>query len=376
MTRTWPRWVPAAVVPAVIAAGALVGSSYASAGVNLPDKTPEQVLAMIGESTVTALSGTLEQSAQLGLPQLPTGGSGGGGSGGGGAGGAAAALELLTGSHTARIYLDGPTNVRAQVMDQLAERDVVRHGDDVWFYASENNTVTHVTLPAEAAGKPGAGQNAAGKDAAVPGEVQTPAQLAQRMLTAIDPSTQVTVGRDTMVAGRSAYDLVLTPKTSGTLVGSVSIAVDSATGLPLSVDIQARGQAKPAFRLAFTHLTLTAPATERFTFTPPPGATVQEQALPSLPTKGAKPGATGPLGRPAMTQPTLSGTGWDAVIVLPAGSALSDLIGSPLFGQLTRTVTGGRLLHTPLVNVLVTGDGRVLAGSVPVERLQAAATGQ
>jgi hypothetical protein len=36
-------------------------------------------------------------------------------------------------------------------------------------------------------------------------------------------------------------------------------------------------------------------------------------------------------------------------------------------------VQGGRLLSTALVNVLVLDDGRVVAGSVPLERLQAAA---
>ena len=42
-----------------------------------------------------------------------------------------------------------------------------------------------------------------------------------------------------------------------------------------------------------------------------------------------------------------------------------------MFAQATTAVPGGRLLHTALVNVLVTSDGRVFAGSVPLERLQA-----
>ena len=371
MTRTWLRWVPAAVVPVVIAAGALVGSVHASAGEALPVKTPEQVLAMIEQSRVSALSGSLEQTAQLGLPQLPTGG------GTTATSGAAAALELLTGSHTARVYLDGPANLRVQVLDKLAERDLVRHGNDVWLYVSATNTATHVTLPAGGAAAPGAaGKTGAGEGPAVPQGMQTPAQIAQRMLAAIDPSTRVTVGRDTEVAGRSAYDLVLTPKGSGTLVGSVSIAVDSATGLPLGVDVRARGQVDPAFRVAFTQLTLAAPPAQRFAFAPPPGATVHQQALPVPPVAGSQPKSAGKSAHPARPQPVTSGTGWATIVELPAGTAPSELTASPLFGQLTRAVTGGRLLHTALVNVLVTGDGRLLAGSVPVEALQAAATGQ
>jgi len=355
--RSWLRWLPAVVVPAVIGVGALAAASQAGAAVDLPPKTPEQVLAMVGQSTVRAFSGTIEQTSELGLPKLPVSGPA--------PSGAAAALDLLTGSHTARVYVDGPANLRVQVMDTFAERDVVRRGSDVWLYSSEDNTATHVTLPAET--KP--------EDAAKSGAVQTPAQLAHLLLSAIDPSTDVTVGANTTVAGRAAYDLVLTPRSSDTLVGSVSIAVDSETGLPLSVEVQARGQDKAAFEIAFTALTLQAPAADRFQFVPPPGATVKQQVLPAHTAMQQVSGAAASHSQLATAQPTISGTGWDAVIELPAGAAPSALTSSPLFGQVTHAVTGGRMLHTALLNVLLTDAGRVFLGSVPVERLQAVAAG-
>lgn len=358
MTRLLARWLPAVVVPAVIATGALVGAFQAGAAVNLPAKTPEQVLTLASESQVHDLSGTLVQTSELGLPQLPTGGPSSNAA-------ASSALDLLTGSHTARIFLDGPANARVQVMDQLAERDVVRHGNDLWLYSSKDNAATHVTLPARAASQ---------GDAA-PGTMQTPAGLAQRLLAAIDPSTQVSVGRDTQVAGRAAYDLVLTPRASGTLIGSVSIAVDAETGLPLSVEVQARGQDKPAFQLGFTALTLQTPEASLFSFVPPPGATVKEQAPTQHPDKGQMQAKRGAAGAQKARPLTVSGTGWDAVIELPAATLPPDLTASPLLAQTMRTVPGGRLLSTALVNVLLTSDGRVFAGSVPLERLQAAAGG-
>ncbi|MDQ6753355.1 MAG: hypothetical protein M3017_08115 [Actinomycetota bacterium] len=360
MTRLLARWLPAVVVPAVIAAGAVVGAFQAGAAVNLPAKTPEQVLTLASQSRVHDLSGTLVQTSELGLPQLPTGGPSSNAA-------ASSALDLLTGSHTARIFLDGPTNARVQVMDQLAERDVVRHGTEVWLYSSKDNAATHITLPARADSKGDVAE----------GTVQTPAGLAQRLLAAIDPSTQVSVGRNTQVAGRAAYDLVLTPRASGTLIGSVSIAVDAETGLPLSVEVQARGQDKPAFQLGFTALTLQAPEASLFTFVPPPGATVKEQAPMQHPDRlhpdqGQVPAKSGAhTARPF----SVSGSGWDAVIELPAATLPPDLTASPLLAQTMRTVPGGRLLSTALVNVLLTSDGRVFAGSVPLERLQAAAGG-
>jgi hypothetical protein len=69
----------------------------------------------------------------------------------------------------------------------------------------------------------------------------------------------------------------------------------------------------------------------------------------------------------------VTGEGWATVVALPAGSAPTSLVDDPLFAQLTQPVDGGRALSSSLVSVLVTSDGRVLAGAVPVAALQAAA---
>ena len=359
MTRTWLRWLPAAAVPAVIAAGALAGSLPASAGDPLPPKTPEQVLQLIAQHREPALSGTLEQSSALGLPELPKTGAGSAPSG-------TAWLELLTGPHTARVYRDGPDNARVQVMDRLAERNAIRHGSDVWFYNSKDNTAAHAQLPANDAGD--TGRHSAGSDVTA-----TPDQLAAMLLAKIEPGTDVAVGADVQVAGRPAYNLVLTPKSGATLVGSIAVAVDGQTGLPLGVEIKARGQSDPAFRVAYTSLTLGAPDASVFTFTPPPGATVEE-----IPVKEHKHGndagnATAPAAKDRAGKPAVTGSGWDSVVEFPAGTAGPASDATALLEQATVPVQGGRLLSTALVNVLVLDDGRVVAGSVPLERLQAAA---
>lgn len=246
MTAIWLKWLPAAVVPAVIAGMALTTPFQTAATTDLPEKTPEQVLALVADSNVQAFSGTLEQSSQLGLPELPdVGGISGSPMSTGqpslGSPGAdnpagpdfsgmdiGSILELLTGTHTARVYVDGPANARVQVLDSLAERDAIRHGDDVWFYDSADNSVLHLTLPEHAA--------TPNPEHVIPGaNALTPAELAHRMLAAVDSTTDVTVAADVTVAGRTAYELVLTPRTSETLVGSVQIAVDSETGFPLGV---------------------------------------------------------------------------------------------------------------------------------------------
>ena len=404
MNRAWLRWVPAAAVPAMIAAGVLVGSIPARAGDPLPPKSPAEVLTLLGQHSTRSFSGAVEQSSDLGLPELPAAGPT---SGPVSAGGAASIIELLTGEHTARIFMDGPAKIRVQVMDRLAERDVIRRDGDVWFYNSKDNSAAHLTLPAfasdlplpvpEAPALPSPDRSAPALPSPVPPSPvpPTPEDLARKFLAAVDSSTEVTVGPDLQVAGRSAYNLIVAPRTQGTLVEKVVIAVDGQTGMPLRVSVMARGQAQPAFETGFTSLSLAAPEDSVFTFVAPPGTTVKELPVPPLPPRpglpalpptpgSVNPGAVPPgsdadLRNGDAPKPTVTGKGWETVIGFPAapngqGAALTEsILKDPLLSQAAVVVPGGRLLSTALVNVLVTDDGRIFVGMVPAERLLAAA---
>ncbi|MHC6593791.1 LolA family protein [Arthrobacter sp. C152] len=374
--RAWLRWLPAVAAPAVIAAGVLAGSIPARAGDPLPAKTPAQVLELLGTHQVRSFSGTVEQSSELGLPELPAAGKTAGPAA---TGGAASVIELLSGDHTARVYVDGKDNARLQMVDQLAERDVVHHGNDVWFYSSKDNSAAHLTLPAHTAdhARPDGGRDMP----AMP----TPGDLAQQFLAKVEPTTSVTVGPDVAVAGRAAYNLVLEPRTDATLVGRVAIAVDGRNGMPLSVQVTARGADQPAFRTGFSSLSLEAPDPSLFTFAPPPGSSVKEIQVPDkqhLPASVHEPGmAITPeqllAQMTAKGHVVVTGKGWDTVVGLPAqassGSPAEALLQDPLLSQAAVVVPGGHLLSTALLNVLITDDGRIFAGMVPPERLQAAA---
>ncbi|AMM32342.1 hypothetical protein SA2016_1666 [Sinomonas atrocyanea] len=349
--RRWLRWIPAAAVPAVVAVGLL--ASGATAGSPPPPATPEQVLALAAAHTARQFSGTMEQSSDLGLPSIP-GQALGAAKGSASFGSEAALLELLTSAHTAKVYADGPARERVQVLDQLAERDAVRNGSDLWTYDSAAHAVTHATLPSTAAAAPPSA-------AAV-----SPDQLAQRLLAAAGPSTAVSLAQPATVAGHSAYTLVLTPKAAGALVASVRIAVEAQTGLPLAVDVYAKGQDAAAFHAAFTQLTLAAPDASVFAFTPPAGANVTQQQLPSA--TGQHRQATGQHAPAAGTS-----QGWDSIAVIPADKVPAGLKDQPLMKQLAVPAKGGRVISTSLFTLLLTDDGRVLAGAVPAAALEAAA---
>lgn len=348
--RRWLRWIPAAAVPAVVAVGLLAAG--ATAGSPPPPASPEQVLALAAGHTARQFSGTVEQNANLGLPSIPAQALGPA-KDSTTLGSEAALLELLTSPHTAKVYADGPTKARVQVMDQLAERDAVRNGNDAWTYDSASHAVTHAVLPSMTA------------HAAPSVPAASPDQIAQRFLAAAGPSTDVSLAQPATVAGHSAYSLVLTPKASGTLVASVKIAVEAQTGLPLAVDVFAKGQAAAAFHAAFTQLDLTAPDPSVFAFTPPAGAKVTEKQLPAAGAQKDSKAQHAPAAGPAK--------GWDSITVVPAAKVPAGLKDQPLVKQLAAPVAGGRVISTSLFTVLIADDGRVLAGAVPAAALEAAA---
>ena len=108
----------------------------------------------------------------------------------------------------------------------------------------------------------------------------TPLAAAEKALAAIDPTTAVTVDRRPTVANRSAYQILLTPRDAKSLVGSVRIALDSETSVPLRVQVFARGAKAPAIQVGFTDISMGAPDASIFHFVKPAGTTVKTQRIP------------------------------------------------------------------------------------------------
>ncbi|KHK96530.1 hypothetical protein LK09_14310 [Microbacterium mangrovi] len=349
-------WIPAIVAPAVVVAGGILIPTMANAASAPPDKTAAEVLTLIAHSHGAHYSGTVEQSSDLGLPQLPVSMQKPSASGGFDA---ASVLQLVTGSHTAKVYVDGQTRQRVQLLDTLSERDLIHDGTSMWTYDASHHTATHVSASAAQA------KGRMPQDA-------TPAALADRMIASIQPSTDVTVSTGTDL-GRGVYLLRLAPKTTATLVGDVVVTVDAQTGVPLAVRVDARHQSTPAISVAFSSFDTGRPAASVFAFTPPHGTTVKQVSLPGdLPKKA-------PVDKAGLPQPTVIGTGWTTVVKVPAGKLSAQATaglganGSALLGELTQRVNGGRILQTSLFTVYLRDDGTVYAGAVPAATLLAAA---
>jgi outer membrane lipoprotein-sorting protein len=368
----WAVPVGALVVTGAVMAGSLISVAQASPG--LPPRTPAQLLVQAGDSVTPPLTGTVVETASFGLPSLP------------GTSDPTSVASLLTGSHTVKVWYASPRHFRLAVPAPLSETDLIADGSTAWEWESSANTVTEYTLPAHSTAPVTAPTTAP----------LTPQQAAQQVLAAVGKTTTVSTDSNVTVAGQPAYELVLAPKDSRSLVGQVQIAIDGHNGVPLRLQVYARGASSPAFQVGYTSIQFATPAAADLTFSPPPGATVTKVNLgsqqqpsgprPDISTIGSgwltvldlpSAGLTAPSGAaPGMnTAPADSGSGGPLSPGDSAGDSqavLNALLDSAT--SVSGTWGSGKLLQTSLVSVLITNGGRVFAGAVQPSVLYAAAS--
>jgi len=399
MKRTVIRWIPAVLAPVLVAATAIGLSGSATASVDLPDKSASQILQFINTNPDIAFSGKVVKVADLGLPPmniipdisqsmvdqmaknapkemkdfLPQASA---------QGELALALEFLGGTHRANIYVDGVKKSRVQVLDLLSERNFIRNGSDLWFYDAGKQTVRHsvVTEADEARAKNEAQNFLKANSSKIAFDATSPASVAEYFLSQASSSTTFNVGNDAMVAGRGAYQLTMTPRTSDTLVKSVSLSIDGATGLPLAVSVSAAGQSGAAFEIAFESISFERPASSLFDFKAPAGSKVIEVPLPTesdLKKDAGRTPTSADEARARAEFEKLQKAGWSAVAEIPASDVpvefSAGIKGNKLYKELTKPVAGGRLFTTALMNILIADDGRIFAGAVTPEKLIEAA---
>lgn len=378
------RWlVPSAAAVVIIGGGAAAGTIVASADPSLPDRSAAQLLVDVQSAKIDGFSGTIVESVDLGLPAIS-------GLAGGQASGAQGDLgdlaKLIAGSNTARVWYAGQDKARVALMGTSGETDLIHNGTDTWIWRSADKTATHLKARAEKAAKP---------PAALPSEVPaTPQEAAAAALAAIDPTTTVTTTGAAKVAGRDAYELVLSPKDSASLIGQVRLAIDAEKHIPLRVDVYAKNATSPAIRIAFQQITFAVPDAQQFAFNPPPGtkvtetspkaagsaeqkaATAKQKALQETQKQAAKPAT----GAGSAQEPKVIGKGWTSVVEakLPTDTkASSDKAQIDSALNLLPKASGswgsGHIFAGTLFSVLITDDGRIFAGAVAPETLYQAA---
>jgi outer membrane lipoprotein-sorting protein len=399
--RIWTRWIPAVLAPIVVASS--VALSGGASAVDLPDKSAAEILAMINTNPDLAFSGRVMKKADMGLPPMnlvpdisqsmvdsmreklpaemadfiPEASI---------EGPIALALEFLGGVHRANLYVDGAKKARLQVLDLISERNFIRNGNDLWFYdAMKNHVIYGEVDPAREASAQSEIELWLGANSAqLPFDITSPASVAQYLIDQASESTLFEVEEDIRVAGRGAYQLVMLPKASGSLVDRVELAIDAETGLPLSVKVRAIGQSAPAFEVGFETISFAKPAAANFEFTVPSGATLEK--LPTADELEAL--AEREAGKKNVPAKEISevekaeviaefermrSEGWAAISKIPADKVPAEfealLKENRLFKELTRSVAGGRVFSTALFNIYFADSGAIFAGAVTVDTL-------
>lgn len=373
--------VPVAVAGVAAATIGLVPALASSGDPDLPEITAQELIEKIAASDTQQLSGTVKISTDLGIPSM--GGLAGSfvPDGAGDKGSASAdpqtkLTELASGTHTLRVAADGPDKQRVSIMDNASEYSLIHNGDQVWAYDSKSNAVHH------AKGKAADGGTKRGGHPVPDGVPTTPKAFAEQALKAADGTTSVTVGGTAQVAGRDAYRLVIKPEQSGSTIGSMTVAVDAKSGVPLKFTLQPSSGGKAAIDAGFTSVDFGKPDASSFSFTPPKGADVTEADGAGRHEKAQK--AEGGLSE--LKGMNMIGKGWNTIAEIKApgstgtpskasgdvpaeAQSFLDSVGDKVTGKFG----SGTVFKTRLVNALMTDDGRVYVGAVTKDALVKAA---
>src|SRR5882724_1227333 len=210
--RTLGRWSP-------VASTAVLACAVPAVLANLPVSSAEPGAGVLRQRVIDSAgqtyTGYVKTQAELGLPSLPQ---------------LSDVTSLLSGFTDIRVWYRSPTQNRVDVVNMLGERDVYQTPDGVYTWDYGTNLLTEI-VGTEQVRLPRAGD-------------LVPPDLARRVL-AMDPIDPVVSLPPRRIAGITAAGLRLRPTDPATTVGQVDIWADPATGLPLQVEVTARGGTKP-----------------------------------------------------------------------------------------------------------------------------------
>lgn len=377
------RWLPAVIAPAVI--GAVAAFPIQASAVDLPDLSPEEVMVMMQGAEPVEFTGVVLKTTNLGLPALELSSmlseeevermrektpeefadfvpeviaSEG----------LAQAMELITGEHRVRVFV-GETGMRAQILDRMSQRDLIVNQNEMWTYDSREQVATYASIDQQKLqeGRLTLMQQMEKFAGEVGLDLTNPQAVADYVMSQVGDSSDVSVGLDHYKAGRTAYQLIVKPNSSVSLVDSVVLSVDSETGVPLAATVYSVEQTEPAIEVGFESISFVNQDEALFTFSAPAGAQVMNLDEVEKPEVESleKPEYEG-------VEATMVGEDWDSVLIMPATDAemLSELKNNQLLSSLLKPVVGGLAFETPIMKVLITNDGRIFAGSVSLDHLQ------
>jgi hypothetical protein len=348
-------------VPAVIAALPVPDSTISAATLR----------ARILASAHDPYQAYAESSVNLGLPQLPN---------------LQDVSNLLDGTTDQYVWYHSPAYWRADVVTGTGESDTYADGGATYLWTYGRNLLTQVT-GAQPVRLPRAAD-------------LLPPALARRLLATAGAADHYTRLPSRRVAGVAAAGLRLVPADQGTTIGAIDMWADPRTGLPVEVQITARGSTAPVLTSTLLELRQVRPDLGAVIPHPAPNLGITTTRLPNVDGvlngdgDGDGDGTPFPATLAGLRHVTIPGSppgvavygaGFSRLVLLPLpGDVGSDAMraaiqagaaGLPVTSQVT-----GALIRTPLINVVMVRAGFhhatfLLTGAVTPALLRGAASG-
>jgi hypothetical protein len=372
------RWALVAAVAAVLVS---IPAVVAAIPVSVPPVEAGTLRELILRSANQPYQGYAESTGGLDVPDLPN---------------LSQVSSLLNGTTRIRSWYDSPDRWRFDVLTLSSERDTYHNSDGefVWDYGT--NLVTQQggqILYRVSGSSDGVFELANEPPVRLPraGDLLPP-DLARRVLSSA-PGDRVESLPGRRIAGIGAAGLRVRPADPDTSIGYVDIWADPGTGLPLQVEVTARGADHPVLVTRFLELSLDRPPAGTLTPNQPKDAGFTLTTAPDI---EQAMGQLGPVQLPetlagraqqagtlaGLSNVGLYGTGLSAFVVLPiprnlAGSATDA---ARKGGATDITLPGGtgvQLTIAPLTVIVLRSNvarrSYLLAGLVNPALLQRAA---
>jgi hypothetical protein len=348
------RWVAVASLVALLSALPPLISALPAARIAL---APLKLLRAIRNSSSVRYRGLAESNARLGLPDFE----------------AAGRVTSLLGQKTRlRAWYRGPYAWRVDELSPVGEHDTYGDNGGIWVWDSGRRTATRVN---------GFPEVRAPRAADL-----LPPELGRRLANGARAS-EIRRLPARRIAGIDAAGLRITPSVRDTTVARVDIWADPRSGLPLAVEVGARGMAGIVVSSQFLEVSEKAPPPSVLAFQPPHDAFVSRVVAPDFAQVVATyspfvlPRDVGR--RPATTHLRAAGVygrGFNTIAVLALPEHYSPFSHDELakLQPVAGPWTQGHLAHTPLLNALLVearGVLYMLGGAVTRKALVDAARG-
>jgi hypothetical protein len=275
--------------------------------------------------------------------------------------------DLLSDTNRVRVWWRTPDVWRVATVRPTGETDLVHSRGRMFRWVFESRSVT--VIPDVPVRLPNTAD-------------LLPNELARRMLAGAAPA-ELTRLPSRRVAGRDALGLRLTPADTQAAIGRVDVYADPRSGLPLRVELYARGSLTPALTSRFIDLSLGRPSAHDVGFRAPRDANVQYDEVVDLAAAADRFAARIPPRTLAGLPPRQSfrgsvgvyGRGPTVLIAVPLWSRTADRVRENLRrGPGVRRLDEGLLVAAPPLRMLLAqpepNDGSwLLAGTVTQQAL-------